>query len=441
MRHVVVDAYREVVSRVLLREVVEHRDYLRRVGVLRREAVAPADDDRAHSAAREGGAYILIERPAVRAHFLAAVEDGDFADALRNRAEEVLDGERTEKVHLHVARFASLRVEVIDGFFGRAADGAHRDDDFLGVWRAVVVEEVVLAARYLADLRHVVLDDAGQSVVEAVVGLAHLEVDVGVLHGAAHHRVLGVQRLGAELRQRLAVEQRGERLVGHRLDLVYLVRGAEAVEEVHEGDAPLYRREVRDAADVHDFLHAAGRELREAALAAVHDVGVVAENREGVRADGARGDVEHAGVPLSREPVKHGDHQHEPLRRREGRGERAGLERAVNRGGGSGLGLHLYQSDGLAEDVFLPLGRPCVGLFGHRRGGRYRIYRRDFGEGVGDVGRGLVAVHRYQMSFVQNHEPLSDKNFYKTYINIPYSIRLYHREGEERGTRISSCRA
>ena len=248
---------------------------------------------------------------------------------------------------------------------------------------------------------HVVLDDAGQRVIEAVVRLAHLEVDVGVLHRAAHHRMLWVQRLGAELRERLAVEQRGERLVGHRLDLVYLVRGAEAVEEVHEGDAPLYRREVRDAADVHDFLHAAGRELREAALAAVHDVGVVAENREGVRADGARGDVEHARVPLPREPVKHGDHQHEPLRRREGRGERAGLERAVNRGGGSGLGLHLYQSDGLAEDVLLPLGRPCVGLFGHRRGGRYRIYRRDFGEGVGDVGRGLVAVHRYQMSFVQ----------------------------------------
>ena len=57
----------------------------------------------------------------------------------------MLDGERTEKVHLHIARPASLRVEVIDRFFGRAADGAHRYDDFLSVGRAVVVEEVVLA--------------------------------------------------------------------------------------------------------------------------------------------------------------------------------------------------------------------------------------------------------------------------------------------------------
>ncbi|MPN50031.1 hypothetical protein SDC9_197656 [bioreactor metagenome] len=101
---------------------------------------------------------------------------------------------------------------------------------------------MVFAAGYAADLLHVFLNDGGQRVVEAVVGLAHLEVDVGILHGAAHHRPLGVQRGGAERGERLPVEQGGECFVGHLLHLIYLVRGAEAVEEMHEGDARLDRR-------------------------------------------------------------------------------------------------------------------------------------------------------------------------------------------------------
>ena len=121
--------------------------------------------------------------------------------------------EGTEEVYLDEAGLSAPRVEVIDGLFHRAADGAHRDDDLFGVRRSVVVEEMVFAAGYAADLLHVFLNDGGQRVVEAVVGLAHLEVDVGILHGAAHHRSLGVQRGGAERGERLPVEQGVERFV------------------------------------------------------------------------------------------------------------------------------------------------------------------------------------------------------------------------------------
>ena len=226
----------------------------------------------------------------------------------------MLDREGTEEVHLYEAGLSPLRVEVINGLLNRAADGAHRDDHLFGVRRSVVVEEVIFAAGYRAYLLHIIFHNAGQRVIEAVVGLAHLEVNVGILHGAAHHRALGVERGGAEFGEGLPVEQRFKRLVGHLLHLVYLMGGAETVKKVHEGDTRLYRRKVRDAAEIHYLLHTARRKHRKPALAAVHHVGMVAEDRKGMGADGTRRDVEHAGVALPRKPVKHGDHQHQPLR-------------------------------------------------------------------------------------------------------------------------------
>jgi hypothetical protein len=70
-------------------------------------------------------------------------------------------------------------------------------------------------------------------------GLARLEEDVGVLGRAAQHRAVRAQRALAVGADEPLVDHRAQVVVGQQLDLVDLVRGAEAVEEVHEGHARL----------------------------------------------------------------------------------------------------------------------------------------------------------------------------------------------------------
>ena len=79
---------------------------------------------------------------------------------------------------------------------------------------------------------------------------------------------------------------------GELFDLGDLMRGAEAVEEVQEGDARFEGGGLRDQGHVHDFLHGVGREHGEAGGAGGHDVAVVAEDGERVGGEGAGGDVE-----------------------------------------------------------------------------------------------------------------------------------------------------
>ena len=127
-----------------------------------------------------------------------------------------------------------MGVEVVDDLLGHVADGAHGDDDAVGVGRAVVVEELVVGAELLVDLVHVLLDHRGQRVVAPVARLAVLEEDVAVLVAAARGGMLGVERVVAERLDRVEVAHRGEVVVVPHGDLLDLVRGAEAVEEVEE---------------------------------------------------------------------------------------------------------------------------------------------------------------------------------------------------------------
>jgi hypothetical protein len=61
-------------------------------------------------------------------------------------------------------------------------------------------------------------------------------------------------------------------------NLLHFVGGAEAVEEVQEGDARLQGGGLGDQGEVHDFLDVVGAEHGPAGGAAGHDVGVVAED-------------------------------------------------------------------------------------------------------------------------------------------------------------------
>ena len=93
-----------------------------------------------------------------------------------------------------------------------------------------------------------------------------LEEDIAVLVGAAHHGALGVEGAGAEVLNGLPVHHLGQVVVIPDGDLLDLVGGAEAVEEVQEGHAALDGGQVGHGGQVHDLLHIALGQHGEAGL-------------------------------------------------------------------------------------------------------------------------------------------------------------------------------
>ena len=148
----------------------------------------------------------------------------------------MLGREGTVEMHLNKSRLAALGVQVGHDFLEAVGNAAHGDHDVLCVGRAVVVKQLIIAARQGIDLRHIVLNDAGNRVVVGVDGLAALEGGVGVLHGGTHDRALTVQRALAETVQSFLVHELCQIGKIQHVDLLDLMRGTEAVEEVHKRD-------------------------------------------------------------------------------------------------------------------------------------------------------------------------------------------------------------
>ena len=157
---VVDDADREVRLRPWRGQlVVDGLDHRRRQ-LLGRQPVAAADDPRQALERRlvaghrlvHRGDDLEVQRLADRARLLRAVEDRDRADGLRQRGEQRLGRERLEQADLEHAHALPARDERLDGLLDRAAGRADHDDHPVRVRRAVVVDEVVLAAGALGEL-------------------------------------------------------------------------------------------------------------------------------------------------------------------------------------------------------------------------------------------------------------------------------------------------
>ena len=159
------------------------------------------------------------------------------------------------------------------------------------------------------------------------------------------------------------------------------------------GTRDFERRRLRDQRQIVRFLHRGRGQHREADHARAHHVRVIAEDRQRLRGDRPRRHVKDARRQLAGDLVHVGQHQQESLRRRERRGQRAALQRAVHRAGRAALRLHLLDDRHLAPDVLDALGGPRVGQLRHRRRGRDRKDGADLVDAIRDVGGGRVAVH------------------------------------------------
>ena len=400
VRHVVHDADREVVLGLVLGGFVVDRLDHRRGELLRRQTVASRDHPRRLDERRLAGVGRLaqrgddveVERVADRARLLAAVEHRDRPHGLRQGGDELGDRERPVQPHAQHADLLARLERPLDVLGGGVAARAHDDDDALGLGVAEVVEQVVVTAGQRGELVHLLLHDARAGGVERVARLARLEERVGVLRGAAQHRLVRREGAAAVGGDEAVVDQLAQVVVGQLLDLRHLVRGAEAVEEVQERDAGAQRGGLADAGEVVRLLDRARGEQREPGLPARHHVGVVAEDRERVRRERARRDVHAVRGQLARDLVHVGDEQEQPLRRGERGRQRPGLERAVHGAGGAALGLHLRHLRHRAPDVLLSLRRPLVGPLAHVRRGGDRVDGNHLVGAVGDRSGRLVPV-------------------------------------------------
>ena len=225
-----------------------------------------------------------------------------------------------------------------------------------------------------------------------------LEEDVAVLVRAAHGGTLGVQSALAEGLNSVHVDHLSQILVVPNSDLLDLVGGTEAVEEVDEGDAALDGGQVSHRSQVHDLLHVALSQHSKASLAAGHNVGVVTEDVQRLSSNGTGGHVEHRGQQLAGDLIHVGDHQQQALRGGVGGGQGAGGQRAVDGTGSTGLRLHLNNLNGGAEDVLLALSSPLVHIVGHGAGRSNGVNAGYFGEGIADICGRIIAVHGFELS-------------------------------------------
>ena len=306
--------------------------------------------------------------------------------------EEGLDGERAVQADRDEADLLAPPQQLVHDLGRRAGARPHEDDDPVGIRCAVIVHERVATTGALPELVEDLLHDRRHGVVESVGRLARLEEDIRVLRTAPQHRPLRREAVRPVVEHVLVADEGAQVVVVEQGDLVDLMGGAEAVEEVQERNARAQRRRVRDEREVVRLLHARRAQERPPGAARRHHVGVVAEDRQGVSGQCPRSHVDDRRGQLAGDLVHVRQHEEQALRCGERRAERALLERTVQGTRGAALGLHLHHLGHGAPQVRAAGRAPRIRELAHRRGGRDRVDGAHITEAVGHQGHRLVAV-------------------------------------------------
>ena len=264
------------------------------------------------------------------------------------------------------ANLFALCVELFNNSADSFGSRAHDDDDIFCILSAVIIEQMIFTAGQLADFAHVILYDFRQSIVIGVNSLTSLEVNIRVLCGAADNRIIRVQTAFTECIYRILIQQLFKISIIHNLNLLDFMGGTEAVEEVQERYATFDSTQMCYACQIHNLLYAAFSQQCEAGLTGSHNVLVVTEDRQRACCQCTCGNVENCGQQLAGHFIHIRNHQKQALRCGVGSSQRTCLQRAVNCAGGTCLGLHFHQLNGLPENVLFALGSPFIDNLSHR---------------------------------------------------------------------------
>ena len=326
-------------------------------------------------------------------------------------------------MYLDHADLFALCGQIVNNFFQSFTSGTHSNNNAFCIGSTVVVEQLVVAAGQLVDFVHVFFYNTGQCIICAVASFAVLEESVTVLNGGTDGGMFGGQSVISELLNSFPVQQLAQVFVVQNFDLLQLVRSAEAIKEVLEGDGALDCSQVRNRCQVHTFLNGSGSHLCPAGLTAAHYVGMVTEDGDGVGTDGTCGNVHNTGQHGTCHTIHRRNHQQQTLRCGVGRGQRTGFQRAVHCTCRTGFRLHFNQLYGLTEQVFLAVCRPFVNMVCHGAGRSDGVNGCNFGKCVGNIRSRFVAVHCFE-DFILRHNVNSSHNIFYSRVCRPCQFFL-----------------
>ena len=152
------------------------------------------------------------------------------------------------------------------------------------------------------------------------------------------------------------------------------------------------------SAEIHTFLRIVGAEHCVAGLTAGINVGMIAENREGMECQRTGRNMDNAGKQLTGHLVHVRNHKEQALRSGVGGGESTGGKGAVNSAGGAAFGLHFRYLHFSAKEVLSACCGILVGFISHYGRRRDGVDRSNVGKRVGYVSHGVVAVHGFHFS-------------------------------------------
>ena len=279
----------------------------------------------------------------------------------------MLDAEGTIEVNADHAVLLAVGVSIVNSLASSLRSRTHQDDDLLCILSTIVAEELVLAACALANGSHVLLYDSGNGIVVAVAALAMSKECLGILGHTLCLRMLRRESTGTELAEGLLIHEIANIVLFKELNLLILVRGAEAVEEVDEWHTSLECSKMSNSAEVHHFLHAAFCQHGKTSLTASHHVAVVAKDAKGMRCKCTGRNVEDAGQQLASNLVHIGNHQEQALAGCEGACEGTSLQGAMHGTSGTAFALHFLNHYCVAEEVLTTLSGPLVNMLRHGR--------------------------------------------------------------------------
>ena len=225
---VVIDADCKTVEAFAVK-VFENRFDVGRFEFLGAQTVTAADY--LDSGAGQSGLNVQKERFAERAGFFGSVQNSDFFYCFRQHIFQCFDAERAVKAYFDSADFFSAGQQIIDRQFDGIAGASHRDNDFFGVFRSDIIEEVVLPTGQCGNFVHVFLNDCRNFVIHFIGCFAALKINVAVLGGNAQCRRFRLQRSVFKAADVLRFDQRFDVVIGNFFDFLNFMRGAESVKK------------------------------------------------------------------------------------------------------------------------------------------------------------------------------------------------------------------
>ncbi len=253
----------------LLCLVVVYSNDLLRSGILGSKSVTSAKDlDSVELASAECFNNIQEQRLANGTRLLCTVKYGNLLYRIRDCVNQCLSGERSVQTYLYNTNLAALSHQVIDGLLDTVAYRTHSYDNLICIRSAIVVEQLVVCSDLGIYHIHVLLNDSGHFIIEAVACLTGLEEDIRILGGSHFLRVLRVQSVCLELLQSLDIDHVSQILIIPGLNLLKLVGCTESIKEVDEwkmsGDSCC----MSDRRQIHNLLYRRFAEHSSAGLAA-----------------------------------------------------------------------------------------------------------------------------------------------------------------------------